>query len=153
MLLRAPEFGFPFFFFFLSCVCVISDKVSCFVLLLSPHFNNSSYLQRNFSLFCVASWDCLYMQKCVLKVNIHCDGCKNKVKKILQKIDGMLSIYQKNLMLYLISLLKALLLFFLFLEEKNKISYLYSHIFEINSVFGYLFESIFSFSQGCLPPR
>lgn len=118
-----------------------------------PHFNNSSYLRRNFSLFCVASWDCLYMQKCVLKVNIHCDGCKNKVKKILQKIDGMLSIYQKNLMLYLISLLKALLLFFLFLEEKNKISYLYSHIFEINSVFGYLFESIFSFSQGCLPPR
>ena len=27
-------------------------------------------------------------QKCVLKVNIHCDGCKQKVKKILQKIDG-----------------------------------------------------------------
>ncbi|KAE8076971.1 hypothetical protein FH972_015585 [Carpinus fangiana] len=29
------------------------------------------------------------MQKCVLKVNIHCDGCKHKVKKILQKIDGV----------------------------------------------------------------
>jgi hypothetical protein len=29
------------------------------------------------------------MQKSVLKVNIHCDGCKHKVKKILQKIDGM----------------------------------------------------------------
>lgn len=28
------------------------------------------------------------MQKSVLKVNIHCDGCKHKVKKILQKIDG-----------------------------------------------------------------
>ncbi|XP_027333577.1 heavy metal-associated isoprenylated plant protein 33-like [Abrus precatorius] len=31
----------------------------------------------------------LKIQKCVLKVNIHCDGCKNKVKKILQKIDGV----------------------------------------------------------------
>ncbi|KAJ0045091.1 hypothetical protein Pint_05051 [Pistacia integerrima] len=29
------------------------------------------------------------IQTCVLKVNIHCDGCKNKVKKILQKIDGV----------------------------------------------------------------
>ncbi|KAI9090333.1 hypothetical protein K1719_028668 [Acacia pycnantha] len=29
------------------------------------------------------------MQKSVLKVNIHCDGCKHKVKKILQKIDGV----------------------------------------------------------------
>ncbi|MBA0557619.1 hypothetical protein Golob_014675, partial [Gossypium lobatum] len=26
---------------------------------------------------------------CVLKVNIHCDGCKHKVKKILQKIEGV----------------------------------------------------------------
>jgi len=24
----------------------------------------------------------------VLKVNIHCDGCEKKVKKILHKIDG-----------------------------------------------------------------
>ncbi|XP_022955850.1 heavy metal-associated isoprenylated plant protein 32-like [Cucurbita moschata] len=31
----------------------------------------------------------LKIQKCVLKVNIHCDGCKHKVKKILQKIDGV----------------------------------------------------------------
>ncbi|KAJ7954951.1 Heavy metal-associated isoprenylated plant protein 33 [Quillaja saponaria] len=31
----------------------------------------------------------LKIQKCVLKVNIHCDGCKQKVKKILQKIDGV----------------------------------------------------------------
>ncbi|XVF28917.1 hypothetical protein REPUB_Repub15cG0074000 [Reevesia pubescens] len=29
------------------------------------------------------------IQTCVLKVNIHCDGCKQKVKKILQKIDGV----------------------------------------------------------------
>jgi hypothetical protein len=28
------------------------------------------------------------IQTCVLKVNIHCDGCKQKVKKILQKIEG-----------------------------------------------------------------
>ncbi|XP_047319387.1 heavy metal-associated isoprenylated plant protein 32-like [Impatiens glandulifera] len=31
----------------------------------------------------------LKAQTCVLKVNIHCDGCKDKVKKILQKIDGV----------------------------------------------------------------
>ncbi|KAH6757423.1 Heavy metal transport/detoxification superfamily protein [Perilla frutescens var. hirtella] len=31
----------------------------------------------------------LKIQTCVLKVNIHCDGCKQKVKKILQKIDGV----------------------------------------------------------------
>ncbi|KAK9933469.1 hypothetical protein M0R45_020667 [Rubus argutus] len=31
----------------------------------------------------------LKIQKCVLKVNIHCDGCKHKVKKILQRIDGV----------------------------------------------------------------
>ncbi|KAL1833434.1 hypothetical protein ACET3Z_003085 [Daucus carota] len=36
--------------------------------------------------------DFMKMQSCVLKVNIHCDGCKNKVKKILQKIDGVCSI-------------------------------------------------------------
>ena len=39
---------------------------------------------------CFVLLGCLYMQKCVLKVNIHCDGCKQKVKKILQKIDGTL---------------------------------------------------------------
>ncbi|KAK4770578.1 hypothetical protein SAY87_031110 [Trapa incisa] len=31
----------------------------------------------------------LKIQTCVLKVNIHCDGCKQEVKKILQKIDGV----------------------------------------------------------------
>ncbi|KAM5569279.1 hypothetical protein ABKV19_016672 [Rosa sericea] len=31
----------------------------------------------------------LKIQKCALKVNIHCDGCKHKVKKILQRIDGV----------------------------------------------------------------
>ncbi|GMP56582.1 hypothetical protein CsSME_00021010 [Camellia sinensis var. sinensis] len=31
----------------------------------------------------------LKIQTCVLKVNIHCDGCKLKVRKILQKIDGV----------------------------------------------------------------
>ncbi|VVB15142.1 unnamed protein product [Arabis nemorensis] len=29
------------------------------------------------------------IQTCVLKVNIHCDGCKQKVKKILHKIEGV----------------------------------------------------------------
>ncbi|KAK4794804.1 hypothetical protein SAY86_012798 [Trapa natans] len=31
----------------------------------------------------------LKIQTCVLKVNIHCDGCKHEVKKTLQKIDGV----------------------------------------------------------------
>ncbi|MQL76241.1 hypothetical protein Taro_008616 [Colocasia esculenta] len=31
----------------------------------------------------------LKIQTCILKVNIHCDGCKQKVKKLLQKIDGV----------------------------------------------------------------
>lgn len=33
------------------------------------------------------------VQTCVLKVNIHCDGCKDKVKKILHKIDGISLIF------------------------------------------------------------
>ncbi|KAI7735271.1 hypothetical protein M8C21_009405, partial [Ambrosia artemisiifolia] len=32
------------------------------------------------------------IQTHTLKVNIHCDGCKRKVKKILQKIDGVYKI-------------------------------------------------------------
>ncbi|KAG0476837.1 hypothetical protein HPP92_013678 [Vanilla planifolia] len=32
------------------------------------------------------------LQTCVLKVNIHCDGCKLKVKKLLQKVDGVFHI-------------------------------------------------------------
>ncbi|XP_054810008.1 heavy metal-associated isoprenylated plant protein 37-like [Prosopis cineraria] len=31
----------------------------------------------------------LKIQTCVLKVNIHCDGCKRKVKKLLQRIEGV----------------------------------------------------------------
>ncbi|CAL0334619.1 unnamed protein product [Lupinus luteus] len=31
----------------------------------------------------------LKIKKCTLKVNIHCEGCKQKVKKILHKIDGV----------------------------------------------------------------
>ncbi|KAG0476819.1 hypothetical protein HPP92_013660 [Vanilla planifolia] len=34
----------------------------------------------------------LNLQTCVLKVNIHCDGCKLKVKKLLQKVDGVFHI-------------------------------------------------------------
>ncbi|XP_062084703.1 heavy metal-associated isoprenylated plant protein 34 [Humulus lupulus] len=32
------------------------------------------------------------VQTCVLRVNIHCDGCKQKVKKLLQKIDGVFNV-------------------------------------------------------------
>ncbi|XP_057496126.1 heavy metal-associated isoprenylated plant protein 34-like [Actinidia eriantha] len=35
--------------------------------------------------------DFLKTQTCVLRVNMHCDGCKHKVKKLLQKIDGVYS--------------------------------------------------------------
>ncbi|XWS34517.1 hypothetical protein CRYUN_Cryun21dG0045000 [Craigia yunnanensis] len=31
----------------------------------------------------------LKIQTCVLKVNIHCDGCMQKVKKLLQRIEGV----------------------------------------------------------------
>ncbi|KAK8655623.1 hypothetical protein V6N13_108197 [Hibiscus sabdariffa] len=34
----------------------------------------------------------LKIQTCVLKVNIHCDGCKQKVKKFLQRIEGVYQI-------------------------------------------------------------
>ncbi|KAK4427682.1 Heavy metal-associated isoprenylated plant protein 34 [Sesamum alatum] len=33
--------------------------------------------------------DMLKIQTCVLRVNIHCEGCKHKVKKKLQKIEGV----------------------------------------------------------------
>ncbi|CAA3025523.1 heavy metal-associated isoprenylated plant 32 [Olea europaea subsp. europaea] len=36
--------------------------------------------------------DMLKIQTCVLRVNIHCDGCKHKVKKKLQKIEGVYSV-------------------------------------------------------------
>ncbi|XP_057477248.1 heavy metal-associated isoprenylated plant protein 37-like [Actinidia eriantha] len=36
----------------------------------------------------------LKIQTCVLKVNIHCYGCKQKVKKILQRIEG---VYRVNI--------------------------------------------------------
>ncbi|RVX12491.1 Heavy metal-associated isoprenylated plant protein 37 [Vitis vinifera] len=34
----------------------------------------------------------LKIQTCVLKVNIHCDGCKQKVKKLLQRIEGVYTV-------------------------------------------------------------
>lgn len=34
----------------------------------------------------------LKIQTCVLRVNIHCDGCKQKVKKLLQRIEGVYSV-------------------------------------------------------------
>ncbi|CAN4124929.1 unnamed protein product [Withania somnifera] len=36
----------------------------------------------------------LKIQTCALRVNIHCDGCKQKVKKLLQRIEG---VYQVNI--------------------------------------------------------
>ncbi|VFQ98768.1 unnamed protein product [Cuscuta campestris] len=33
--------------------------------------------------------DIMKTQACVLRVNIHCDGCKHKVKKILLKVEGV----------------------------------------------------------------
>ncbi|KAJ4960328.1 hypothetical protein NE237_020238 [Protea cynaroides] len=34
----------------------------------------------------------LKIQTCVLKVNIHCDGCRQKVKKLLQRIEGVFTV-------------------------------------------------------------
>lgn len=34
----------------------------------------------------------LKIQTCVLKVNIHCDGCKQKVKKLLQRTEGVYTV-------------------------------------------------------------
>ncbi|KAI4349998.1 hypothetical protein L6164_010531 [Bauhinia variegata] len=36
--------------------------------------------------------DLAKVQSCLLKVNIHCEGCEQKVKKLLQKIDGVYSV-------------------------------------------------------------
>ncbi|GFQ07386.1 copper transport protein atx1 [Phtheirospermum japonicum] len=36
----------------------------------------------------------LKIQTCDLRVNVHCDGCKQKVKKLLQRIEG---VYQVNI--------------------------------------------------------
>ncbi|VFQ78147.1 unnamed protein product [Cuscuta campestris] len=38
----------------------------------------------------------LKIQTCVLRVNIHCDGCKQKVKKILQRIEGVYQVSIDN---------------------------------------------------------
>ncbi|KAK6922231.1 Heavy metal-associated domain, HMA [Dillenia turbinata] len=34
----------------------------------------------------------LKIQTCILRVNIHCDGCKQKVKKLLQRIEGVFTV-------------------------------------------------------------
>ncbi|XP_010546671.1 PREDICTED: protein qua-1 [Tarenaya hassleriana] len=36
--------------------------------------------------------DVMKLQTCVLRVNVHCEGCKHKVKKLLQKIEGVYSV-------------------------------------------------------------
>ncbi|KAK9115374.1 hypothetical protein Syun_022171 [Stephania yunnanensis] len=41
----------------------------------------------------------LNLQSCVLKVNIHCDGCKQDVQKLLQRIEGVLVRLRKELSL------------------------------------------------------
>lgn len=66
------------------CVVISNNKLGIFFLGGFPF-----WMIVLFTL-CFVLLGCLYMQKCVLKVNIHCDGCKQKVKKILQKIDGTL---------------------------------------------------------------
>lgn len=35
--------------------------------------------------------DVMKMQTCVLRVNIHCEGCKHKVRKLLKKTEGVYS--------------------------------------------------------------
>jgi len=99
------------------------------------------------------------MQKCVLKVNIHCDGCKHKVKKILQKIDGISITNTLVTRPFVISHLlfyffyykkeerKSVLFIYYYVKKKNKISY---HV--VNQVLN--MRCVCSFvHQGCLPQR
>jgi copper chaperone CopZ len=57
-------------------------------------FFTSVFFLTLLTLFCLphfSLWVLFFsslFQTCVLKVNIHCDGCQKKVKKLLQKIDG-----------------------------------------------------------------
>ena len=44
--------------------------------------------EHSFFFFLLSVGWLVHSQTCVLKVNIHCDGCEKKVKKILHKIDG-----------------------------------------------------------------
>lgn len=61
-----------FFLFYDFCVCIRNFLLKMSVL---------------FAVFvCIVSFHSL--QTFVLRVNIHCDGCKHKVKKLLQRIEG-----------------------------------------------------------------
>jgi hypothetical protein len=42
---------------------------------------------RELNCSCLGLFAC-FLQTHVLRVNIHCDGCRHKVKKLLQKIEG-----------------------------------------------------------------
>lgn len=71
---------FEFLFYFLTFMQV---KLSISIFLLK--------IPVLFALFvCIISFHSL--QTYVLRVNIHCDGCKQKVKKLLQRIEGTVSL-------------------------------------------------------------
>ena len=65
-------------------VCVWKRvDVHLLIVLLSPIVSSGCYFHflNSFLHFFFQTW--------VLKVSIHCEGCKKKVKKVLQSIDGM----------------------------------------------------------------
>lgn len=70
-----------------------------------PFTTRSSFHLFNILLFFIKSfafvlsfflgliWLFLFLQTWVLKVSIHCPGCKRKVKKVLQSIEGSLLLF------------------------------------------------------------
>jgi len=74
--------------FFLSFF--LTPFFSLFFPYLLQSFVVAFFLKYLPSHFCCLFSFCVffYVQTCVLKVNIHCDGCKKKVKKLLQRIEG-----------------------------------------------------------------
>ncbi|KAI3453107.1 hypothetical protein Pfo_009770 [Paulownia fortunei] len=76
---------------------VFSFSINTFYLSLKPTFYVYLYSKVMFCLFLMKSpafYTSFLLQTCALRVNIHCDGCKQKVKKILQRIEG---VYQVNI--------------------------------------------------------
>lgn len=71
--IQASPFPFPLFFSLL--LFVFLEKYYCASQVLKA--------TESFLLAGLAS-----LQTVVLKVHIHCDGCKQEVKKLLQKIEG-----------------------------------------------------------------
>ncbi|KAG6757684.1 hypothetical protein POTOM_038006 [Populus tomentosa] len=96
---------------------------------LSPSLSFLATFFHLSSCFCclLTSFFLLFVQTCVLKVNIHCDGCKQKVKKHLQRIEGaqlliIISILYYNVLAFSFLMWDSgllCLLFFIFIVQQR----------------------------------